>query len=76
MSSKEAIRIRPCTDYYNTAEATFPDGHKELLTGWNGERWDEGRPVYRFEAEGIDPTALEENSPEWDCAHEIVDIDR
>lgn len=59
----------------DTAKAVFPDGREMLLTGWNGERWDEGRPIYRFEVEGIDPTQLEENSPEWDRAMEIVDID-
>ena len=31
------------------------------------------RPVYRFEVEGIDLSALEENSPEWDRAVEVVD---
>lgn len=31
------------------------------------------RPVYRFERDDIDISALEENSPEWDRAVEIVD---
>lgn len=62
------------TDWHDTEIAGFPDGREVTLTGWNGETWDEGRPVYRFEVEGIDPTLLEENSPEWNAAHEIVDI--
>lgn len=33
------------------------------------------RPVYRFQAEGTDLSALEENSPEWDHALEVVDYE-
>ena len=33
------------------------------------------RPVYRFEAEGIDLDKVEENSDAWDHAVELVDLD-
>ena len=33
------------------------------------------RPVYRFDAEGIDLSQFEEGTPEWDHAVEIVDYD-
>lgn len=39
-----------------------PDGREYTL-----------RPVYRYQAEGIDLDGLGENSPEWDAATEIVD---
>lgn len=32
------------------------------------------RPVYRFEAEGIDLESLEENSPEWEAAVEPIEL--
>lgn len=65
-------------------------GERICLSGWNGEQWNdcwkidadgnaigasfEARPIYRYDAESIDLSALEENSPEWDRAVEIVDI--
>ena len=33
------------------------------------------RPIYRFERENIGLERLEENSPEWDAAVEVVDYD-
>lgn len=66
------------------------DGRIIAVTDWNGEMWSEcwevypdgstgpsfeARPVYRFQAENIDLSALEENSKEWDRAVEIVDIE-
>lgn len=57
---------------YDTA--VIEDGSEIVLTGWNGESWNEGRPVYRFEIDGIDLSTLEENSPEWDRAVEIVEV--
>lgn len=66
------------------------DGRKIAVTDWNGETWGEcwevfpggstgnsfcGMPVYRFEAENINLDGLEENSPEWCRAVEIVGID-
>ena len=50
----------------------------ELLhsSEWNGESYttDTGRytPVHRFDVEDIDLEAIEENSPEWDRAVEII----
>ena len=73
-NTMERIRITD-TDWSNTEKTIFSDGREMLLTGWNGERWNEGRPVHRYEVEGIDFTQLEENSPEWDRAVEVVDIE-
>lgn len=49
----------------------------ECLDKWTAasEKTFEIRPVYRFEVEEIDFETLEENSPEWDCAVEIVDFE-
>lgn len=33
------------------------------------------RPIHRFEVEEIDLEELEENSPEWDRAVEIIDYE-
>lgn len=67
------------------------DGRKIAVSGWNGETWAEcwevfsddsvwesfeGKPVYRFEEEGIDVSSLEEGSPEWSRAVEFVGIER
>lgn len=65
------------------------DGRQIAVSNWNGEIWGEcwevfpdgstgerfeARPVYRYQKEDIDLTTLDENSPEWDHATEIVDI--
>lgn len=49
----------------------------ECLDKWTAasEKTFEIRPVYRFEIEEIDFEMLEENSPEWDWAMEIVDFE-
>ena len=49
----------------------------ECLDKWTpaSEKTFEVRPVHRFEVEEIDLETLEENSPEWDCAVEIVDFE-
>lgn len=52
-------------------------------TEWNGECYTVAEngvevsysPVFRFQEEGIDIDALEENSPEWDVAMQIVGFD-
>ena len=59
---------------FSYSVALTEDGKELILTGWNGERWAEGRPVCRWEAEGIDLSTIEENSPEWDNAVEVVEI--
>ena len=49
----------------------------ECLDKWTmaSEKVFEVRPVHRFEIEEIDFETLEENSPEWDRAVEIVDFE-
>lgn len=49
----------------------------ECLDKWTAasEKTFEIRPIHRFEIEEIDLEALEENSPEWDYAMEIVDFE-
>lgn len=63
------------------------DGRRYCVSGWNGEKWlecwevfpdmstgpsFEASPAHRWEADGIDLSSLEENSPEWEKAIEIV----
>ena len=49
----------------------------ECLDKWTpaSEKTFEVRPVHRFEVEEIDLETLEENSPEWDCAVEVVEFE-
>ena len=49
----------------------------ECLDKWTeaSEKVFEIRPVHRFEAEEINLEMLEENSPEWDYAVEIVEFE-
>jgi hypothetical protein len=59
------------------------DGTLLHVSEWNGEKYIVGRgkdeqsyrPVYRFQDEGIDIESLEENSPEWCRATEIIRFD-
>jgi hypothetical protein len=56
------------------------DGTLLHVSEWNGEAYTvkaDGReityrPVYRYQAEQIDLGSIEENSPEWDAAVEII----
>ena len=49
----------------------------ECLDKWTAanEKVFEVRPIHRFEIEEINFEMLEENSPEWDYAVEIVDFE-
>lgn len=49
----------------------------ECLDKWTAtsEKTFEIRPIHRFEVEEIGLETLEENSPEWDYAVEIVDFE-
>lgn len=68
------MKIANLIDEGSYSVAILEDGSEITLTGWNGEKWNEGKPVYRHEIEGIDISELEENSAEWDRALEIVEV--
>lgn len=63
------------SEFKNGGWLEFPDGSTLMVTEWNGEHYKEGRPILRYEDEGIDFTVFEENSPEWDRMMEIVAFD-
>lgn len=68
------MKIIDLVNEFSHSIATLDDGSEIILTGWNGESWNEGRAVHRFEVEGIDISELEENTYEWDRAFEIVEV--
>lgn len=55
--------------------ATLEGGDMVALTGWNGERWNEGRPAaLRHQEAGISLDGLDENSYEYEKAMEPVSV--
>lgn len=85
-----ADSLYPSTGSRNVDVWELEDGRRICVSEWNGLKWLEcweifpdlstgpsftADPVYRFSLEGTDPSSMEENSPEWCRAVEIVGID-